>query len=577
MRVATVQLPSVRRRTTDILLALVLVAIGAAAYVPKLMAAVFIDHDDVISVIAATCNQSRYANTTLASHWVTAADWQQYWHMQSFGCFGQITHGLINYDIHPPLYFWLLHIWFCAFGISIVTGLLLNIVFLSVATVAVYTTCRLLSVSQWIACVATLAWMVSLSTRSTVGVIRQYTLFSMLTALLLLVTILWMQRRGWAYLVGMVVVMTAGLLTHYQFPFPMAAILGTSALLLWKSHARREIAHLALAGISSVLLFVAILPHFRQSVLLAHKQAQQFELLNLPIRIGGSAFSVAQLFNPLDWFHPLPYGLLDWTRPTLAIISVLNIATSIATFWFVVALFRRYFKQSPAPSTSPLSHLPILSGIATLVLVILMYVSFVSPVHAIGLQYLNFITPMLFVGIACAAESCVPVISERRAVTLPATLIACAVFATSLTVWQRTELLPIRAMGKADSIVLDSARRGILPTALWYAKPTARVYATSQDDLLQKFPVLPPRASGTLIYVSSETFENTVKNQQAILKEFDQDGYSQAKQLTTGVLPPIPFGGHIYVYAPNPGRKTNDGASRRGKSGTEARRSGQEN
>lgn len=554
MRVATVHLPSVRQRTSDALLALLLVTIVAAIYVPKIAAAVFIDHDDVISVIAATCNQTRYVSATQADHWVTAADWQQYWHMQSFGCFGQITHGLINYDIHPPLYFWLLHIWFCLFGVSIVTGLLLNIVFLGVATAAIYATCRLLSVSQWIAFVATLAWLVSLSTRSTVGVIRQYALFTMLTALLLLLAVLWIQRKRWPYLVGMAAIMTAGLLTHYQFPFPLAAIVGAGALMLRQRHARRDLTHLALAAICSVLLFVAILPHFRRSVLLAHSQAQQFELINLPLRIGGSAFSVAQLFNPLDWFHPLPYGMLDWTRPSLAVVSLLNIAASIVTFWFVVSLFRRYFKQNPLVSTSPLSHLPILAGIATLAVVILMYVSFVSPVHAIGLQYLNFITPMLFVGIACAAECSLPVISDRRAVTLPATLIACAAFATALSVVHRAELLPIRAIGKADSIVLDSTRRGILPTALWHAKPSARVYAATQEGLLRKFPLLPPRASGELVYVSSEAFGNTAKNRKDILKEFNLDGYSEPERLTTGVLPPIPFGGNIYVYQPKPGQ-----------------------
>lgn len=554
MRVATVQLPSKRRHTTDSFLALVLIAIGVAAYVPKLAAAVFIDHDDAISVIAAACNQSRYASTTLAGHWAAAADWQQYWHMQSFGCFGQITHGLINYDIHPPLYFWLLHIWFCVFGISITTGLLLNIVFLSVATVAIYATCRMLSVSQWIAFVATLAWIVSLSTRSTVGAIRQYTLFTMLTALLLLLAVLWIQRKRWPYLAGMVAVMTAGLLTHYQFPFPLATIAGTTALLLWKRHARREVGHLALASAASVALFVAILPHFRQSVLLAHKQAQPFELINLPIRIGGSAFSVAQLFNPLDWFHPLPYGMLDWTHPYLAIVSLLNIAASIATFWFVLSLFRRYFKQNLTASSWPLSHLPILSGLATLAMVTLMYVSFISPVHAIGLQYLNFVTPMLFVGIACAAECTLPTISDRRATTIPAILIACAALATSLSVMQRAELVPIRGIGKADSIVLDSTRRGILPTVLWHAKPSTRIYAADQVDLLQKFPVLPARTSGELVYVSSDAFGNTVQNRKGILKEFHQNGYSGAKRLTTGAVPPVPFGGRIYVYLPEPGK-----------------------
>jgi len=548
MSESTTTVPSIRRRGTDTALAILLIVIAAAVYLPKFAATVLIDHDDVISVIAATCNEVRYDGATQYGRWVTAADWQQYWHMQSFGCFGQIADGLVKTDIHPPLYFWLLHIWMNLFGVSIFTGLLLNLVFLAVAIIALYTTIRLFAVPHRTAFVVTLAWIVSLSTRSTMGVIRQYSLFTMLTAVLLLMTVLWLQRRKRPYLVGMVAAMVAGLLTHYQFLFPMVAIIGTGAAVLWRAHQTRDLTRLLGAAVVSGLIFVAIHPHFRQSVLTAHQQAQPFDLKVLPIRIGGAALSLTQMFNPLDWSHPIPYGWADWNRPALFVISLANVLASIAAFCFVVIVVRRFIRRRIADrgSVPTVSDVPLIAGIATVAIVVGLYISFVSPVHAIGLQYLNFATPMLFVGIACALPPRTRAVADRKPVA--AALIACAAVATSLFVMHRSEVLPITTVSRADSLVLDSYRRGILPTVLWYARPTTRIYAATQEELLQRFPVLGSPADGRLLYVNSEPFGNTARNRKAILNKFHQQGYTGATKVPSGSVPLLPFGGRIYAY-----------------------------
>jgi len=552
MGVSVAALPLIRRRAADSLAAALLVAFVAGLYLPRQAATVLIDHDDVISVIAATCNQLRYAGAEQYGHWVAAADWQQYWHMRSFGCFSAIADGLVQTDIHPPLYFWLLHIWLHLFGVSIFAGLSLNLVFVSVTAVVIYATSRVLGVGQRPAFVVTLAWIVSLSTRTSIGVIRQYSLFTMVAAVLLLVTVLWLRHQHRAYLMAMAAVILAGLLTHYQFVFPMAAILGAAALVLWRRQENGAITHLAGAALIGGLLFVAVHPHFRQSVQLAHAQAQPFDLRVLPVRIGGSALNLVQMFNPLDWAHPLPYGLLDWNRPDLIAISAVNVVLSVATFCFVVAVLRRYLRQwRAADAIRPTERdVPILAGIGTVAIVIGLYVAFVSPVHAIGLQYLNFATPMVFVGIACAWPTRGAVAARRATTSAAAILTTCAVIATTLFVVHRSEVLPIRTVDHADALLLDSYRRGILPTVLWYARPSTQVYAATQQDLLQNFPVLPSRSRGELMYVNSDAFGNSGRNRAAILNKLHQQGYAGGSKLPTGPVPLLPFGGTVYVFAP---------------------------
>ncbi|MGI9125246.1 MAG: hypothetical protein ACR2JM_10925, partial [Mycobacterium sp.] len=106
-------MPMSRRAYRTPALVLLIAVIAAAVYLPKLATVGVLDHDDVISIIAATCNQGRYEQYIPSGQWVPASEWQQYWQMGRFDCFSLIGHDLAHYDIHPPLYFWLLHIWLC--------------------------------------------------------------------------------------------------------------------------------------------------------------------------------------------------------------------------------------------------------------------------------------------------------------------------------------------------------------------------------------------------------------------------------------------------------------------------------
>ncbi|MCX8557603.1 glycosyltransferase family 39 protein [Mycobacterium sp. SMC-16] len=532
----------------DVGLVLLLAVLGVAIFLPKLSAVVLIDHDDVISVISATCNQARFEETAPVGRWVSAGDWQQFWQFHSFGCFGEITRGLNHYDIHPPFYFWVLHIWFGLFGVSILSGLLLNLVLLTITAGVVYATCRILSVSATVSFVVTMVWMFVLPSRMTISVLRQYTLFTALVALLLLFVVLWLKRKQARHLFAISIVLAAGLLTHYQFPIPAGLTLLFAAAILFRRNARTQTVQLAVAAGAAALIFVACNPGFLESIAGARARAQPFTLFSSLQRVGAVVSTAFQIFNPFDWTHPLPYGLLDIKSPLDIAINLVNVVVGFAGLYLVASIIRRAWRIHTGPRAAVISleYLPIFVAVASWSFVVALYILCVSPVHAIGLQYMHFVSPCLFVGIAQAAQVCRNSISDRTVKFVALTTVVCAIGATTLFAVHRSEQQRIEVVHDADTIILDSARIGILPTVLWHADKEAMVYAvTGQEQLLADFPTV--GAGHRLYYVNSLFYGNTAENRQRILDHLAGLGYRSLVHHPSGVVPLVPLGGDIYA------------------------------
>ena len=100
-------------------------------------------HDESISVLAAACHQGDYTRLTSAGEppfgrWVPASDWKALMRPDRALCLGEIGRDLAREDIHPPLYFWLLHAWTLAFGVGLWTGVSLNIVLAALTGLALF-------------------------------------------------------------------------------------------------------------------------------------------------------------------------------------------------------------------------------------------------------------------------------------------------------------------------------------------------------------------------------------------------------------------------------------------------------
>ena len=111
-------------RWTAIAILLAAVAGGAALRIVEIIEKRALAHDEAISYLHATGHIHEFARITNREEppygtWVRAADWKRFVRIEDAFCFRRIADGLARYDIHPPMYFWLLHVWSLVFGVHI--------------------------------------------------------------------------------------------------------------------------------------------------------------------------------------------------------------------------------------------------------------------------------------------------------------------------------------------------------------------------------------------------------------------------------------------------------------------------
>src|SRR4051794_8895250 len=97
--------------------------------------------DEGISLLAATCHQTEFLAALQGQRepygrWVSSKAWKRYTSIERFGCFGTISQDLAAVDFHPPLYFWILHVWLAVVGLHAWTFVGLNVLF-ALGTIAV--------------------------------------------------------------------------------------------------------------------------------------------------------------------------------------------------------------------------------------------------------------------------------------------------------------------------------------------------------------------------------------------------------------------------------------------------------
>lgn len=498
-------------------IALALAGAVALLLAARLLNANVLAHDDAITILGVTCNQGRYAASVPAQHWVSAADWQSYWTLRSPGCFGTIRADLAHDDIHPPLYFWLLHAWLMVFGVSVPAALALNFVIVALTAAVIFETCRLLAVPTPVVCIIGLTWGLTMATRMAAASVRQYSLLGLFSALLLLVTVLWFKHNKPSYLAALVPVITGGMLTQYLFfvPATMALVLIGMALIARRRY--REVGFLLAGYAAAAVLFVAVNPGFTDSMHRASLQAQAFAWPAIPMRIAAVLSQLIEPFVPLD-----PAYQFD---PVMIAVCALTAVIVLPMLVQVVRWALKMRHQHLHVSVNSES-VPMLMFLGSAAAVVVLFLMFISPEHVMRPIYLYFLTPFLFVGLAVASQRSAKVIASVT--TLFVYQFIGVAVATSCFVLAQTQH-PAPPPGSHSAIILDSDRRGIVPPSLWWVPPTALTYAGSQSDLLRHFPNLDAVGDRSLYYVSrimlGAPYGNSTTKREKILKEFADRGY----------------------------------------------------
>ena len=340
---------------------------------------------------------------------------------------------------------------------------------------------------------------------------------ALLTTLLLLLVVLWFKRDKPAYLVALVPVITGGMLTQYLFFMPAAVALLLIGVTQFRARRYRELAILTAGYAVAAGLFVTANPGFTDSMHRASQQAQSFSWATLPVRIAAVLAQLVEPFVPLDpayQFDPVMIAICALTA-----VIVLPMVVQVARW----ALSMRH--QRPAVPINSESA-PMLMFLGCSAGVVGFFLLFISPEHVMRPIYLYFLTPFLFVGLAVAAQRSARVLA--CATTLFAYQFVGVALATIFFVLAETPR-PAPPIGADSAIVLDSDRRGIVPTTLWWVSPGTLTYAASQNDLLRQFPNLDAVGDRNLYYVSrimpGAPYGNNTTKRKKILQAFADRGY----------------------------------------------------
>jgi uncharacterized membrane protein len=194
-----------------------------------------ITHDDTIAYISATCHQGEFHRADYGPDPVPAASWKKFTKLDRRFCFGAIASGLRDYDIHPPLYFWLLHIWFLIFGVTVWSGATLNLLVSAITVVSLFGLSRYLLKDDLEAALVVTTFALSSAVVSISVEARPYDLLGLLAVLAVWATTRATDPHGAPrrhQLVLLAIAMAAGSLTHYHFLFIVAACLAVVAVRL---------------------------------------------------------------------------------------------------------------------------------------------------------------------------------------------------------------------------------------------------------------------------------------------------------------------------------------------------------
>lgn len=504
-----------------------LVGILIVLFLVRAMLATSLSHDDGITMLSATCNQGRYAQSIPTGRWVSVQVWQDYWSLHDPGCFDRIRADLAHSDIHPPLYFWLLHIWLSVFGVSIPAAVMLNVVILAITAHVLYAVCGVLEVPSSLRGVVIATWALTMAARASAFAIRQYALLGLWSALLLLLVALWFTRHRCVYLLALAPVIASGLLTQYLF----VILAGAASVLIGVAIVARrrywELALLVAVGIVAVSVFGLGSPGFWESFHRGGEQAQHFSWSMLAIRIVAVLRPAYETFLPLDpayQAYGAKVGAMVGGGLTLALVTPI---LWIAARWLmrVRGGWHQLIPTAPA--------VPLLLFLGCWLSVIVLYLFFIMPVHSMSPLHLGFIAPFLFVGLAVAArQSRVVIAVLSMLLVFQLCGVTVATLQSGYRYTQRTALVP----GADAAIIIDSDRRGVVPAALWSIPPGAVTYVASQDELLQHFPDLSGIAGRMAFYVSrvlpADPYGNSILKRNRILKAFADRGYRPTRSAT---------------------------------------------
>jgi uncharacterized membrane protein len=443
-------------------------------------------HDDGITLLSISGEQGAYARLSdknILNKWLPADIFTGFTSASGELNFLRIQNDLNNYDIHPPLYFWLLATWSRVFPGMVDSYFILNVVFSLLSIFAFYKTLRL-KFSSDLSAMMTISFIFLPVLITSRIYIRQYELNMLASSCLLfstsyLIAMPHIVRRDLIAAIGIITSILLGLMSHAQFALAVSAIL--SAMIFVRC-AKSKLATAFLASAAACFLFLLLNSGFITAFLRHRNQLQEAGFGEFLGRIKNIV-----LIRSVDIF-PMP---------------------GLAAFILLAVLVLYGFRKGMANNQTKiyfntLERYWITSGASVFVIYTFYYAAMQGPVHAYGGRYFLPIAPWLAVS---ALSLCVG-ISKKYA--LPSvTLISTYLFISAsheyiATVPNRlSDRWAIRsAMSEASSIFIGNSARGIASPIFPLISEKSKVFLSNsslgEEGLKAAYDNL---KEGDLIYV----------------------------------------------------------------------------
>jgi 4-amino-4-deoxy-L-arabinose transferase-like glycosyltransferase len=541
-------------------------------------------HDEAISYIAATGHLNAYkaaAEGGLTDRWVPAQQWKALMEPGAFWVFRGIESGLAHTDMHPPLYFWILHVWVTLFGVTLKGGIVLNMIIAALTGVSLFFLARRLLGNELEAAIVTAIWIVSPPVVATSMMARHYDLVALFTVLFALVIVKAADRARPLRardLVLLAVVAAAGMLTHYQFA--LVLLTGAAyALAVLVRRDRKRLLKIIGGMLAGLPLFLVLDPTFYLSVLRHGQRPHQltadvfvarFRLVRQSL---GSFFGSEvpdQKWSRWSW-QTLSAHLGSWGSPRrlpdrlvgswLGLMQSLRRAlTSGAAVKLTIALLllfvvglaialllprwrphaRRYLAAVDTKGMFPAAF--FLAGIAGSIIV--MYLLVRSPF--IYDRYLAAAWPFLAFAPVLAARL---LVGRWRYVAIAA---FCLVFVVPPAMgrlhafYDRTNPEQAVVLARADRFVIDDQSRGNISRVMYWIPDDRLVYVSTLPQLLANknawLPALGPNDAYLALRVPGNTTQDFAAMKSLLARDF--------------ALVSVHYGirgvGDLYVLAPKP-------------------------
>jgi hypothetical protein len=469
------------RRLNLIALVVLLVALvaGTGLRIHAQQATPNVQHDEAWSYASAAGRLGPFVaamsgdqGTSLSGRWVPAAEWQRFWTSQGLADVKHIATGLSTWDVHPPLYFGLLHGWLLVTGLHVWAGRALNLVFALFTILGIFGLARALGFLRLEGALAALVWAVSPAVVSVSSITRQYDLVALTTVLLawgLLSAVKDRHEGGrWPYLVWLGVATAAALLTQYQAVLLVAgaAVFILAGPFLAARGVRRGTWWPPLVALVAGAVAAAVLaPGWRLAF--GHERSK---LEGFSFRVLGEKLSA--IGDTLGRFAGLPESIAGIVLAAVVLLLVVLL---------VVPHTRRALTER-VRSARPGWWVVLFFIAVTAGGVCLQNLLFLSMPPRISARYLAMawpfvaFLPLLLFGLWPRARY-VLTAAFCLLVLLPMTV-------TTPLLHDSADRLPIGRLADADSVIIDNVGVGELPRFLWDVPGDAKVFAGTQEQLL---------------------------------------------------------------------------------------------